>query len=336
MRYILLLIGFVLTVTAYAVDLRPDSPARYVVQPGDSLWSISSRYLAKPWEWPALWRANPQLKNPDHLYPGAVLLLRYHQGAPYIKVLSNGTIKLSPHARPSPLGEPVPPIPLSDLRPFFSASLVLDHDSLSNAPFVMAFTTEHLLGGQGDEVYVRNLCPKFILPSGVTMTYAIYRPGGPYIDPETRACLGYKATLIGYAELIRDGDPATVVLTDITQGVKLDDKVMPNNDPGFEFNFEPRSPMVPIQGHIIDLADDFTQGAVGLVVVLNRGKDAGLQPGDVLGVFKKGKCIPTCCAHFPRERLGEVMVFRTFTHTSFALVVRSIRSITLLDEVANP
>jgi hypothetical protein len=348
MRYFLLFFCLIVSISGQSFTLRPDAPARYVVQPGDTLWSIANGYLKNPWEWKALWHANPQIPNPNRLYPGAVIALRYHNEQPYLRVLSNGVVKLSPHARPLPLEDAILPIPLEDIKPFLTGSLVLDRDTLENAPFIIAFTNEHLMAGQGDEVYVENLCP-IPPPVGEVKAYAIYRRCGTYHDPLTKEFLGYKASLVGYAELVRNGNPATVMITDIMQGVRLQDRVMPNTFPAFDFYFEPKPPLVNVRGLIIDLAGDYTQGGVGLVAVLNRGHDAGLQAGDVLGVYsrprlvknnlfhykEKGPCDKQCVT-LPPERIGEVMVFRVFSQTSYALVVRSIRAITKLDTVTNP
>lgn len=340
MRYMMFLFCLLVSMTVQAVTLLSNAPSRYVVQPGDTLWEIANRYLAHPWEWKTLWHANPSIKNPNRLYPGAILELSYYQKNPYLKVLSNGTIKLSPYMRPMPLEEAIPPIPLSDIKPFLDASVVLDRDTLSGAPYIVAFQTEHLVGGQGDEVYVKDLCPS-PPPPGATFSYGIYRPCGQYIDPITKECLGFKSILVGYGELVKGGDPATILLTEIKQGVEKLDKVMPNNYPGFDFSFLPKAPDQSITGMIIDLPGDYTQGAVGLVVVVNKGKDAGLQPGDVLGVYSEGRLVPNpkCppkCVELPPERLGEVMIFRTFSRTSFALVVRSIRAVRPMDIVTNP
>jgi hypothetical protein len=344
MRQLLYIIGFILSLACQAqvLSLRQDSPSRYVVKPGDTLWDISSRYLAHPWEWNLLWQANPSIKNPHHLYPGAVIELHHDHDRPYLRVLSNGTVKLSPSMQPIPQASAIPPIPLSEMEPFLDSSLVLDRDALINAPYVIAFRDEHLLVGQGDEVYVKNLCPRCNLAPGVSLSYGIYRPDGEYFNPFTKAFLGYKAKLVGYAELLRQGDPMTVVITDLTQGgIQLMDRVMPNTHKGFDVDFMPRAPSNLIRGLIIDALGDYRQGAEGLVVVLDRGTDYHLQAGDVLAVYTPAKRMkelecPYGCVRIPRERVGEVMVFRTFTHTSFALVVRATRPIKIMDRVANP
>jgi len=341
MRNFLLLIFILVSFSANAVLLRNDYPKRYVVQPGDTLWSIANKYLQKPWEWKTLWHANPQIRNPNRLYPGAILILDFYRKAPYIRVLSNGTIKLSPAKRPLPLEDAIPPIHLSDIKPFLDSSLVLDKDCLENAPYVVAYAGERLLGGQGDEVFVKNLRPNPQLPAGSTISYAIFRQGKPYIEPVTNRLLGFKAILVGYGELLRHGDPAAILLTTINEGVRLADRVIPNKQPEFDLYFEPQAPASPVSGSIIDLPGDYTQGAVGLVAVIDRGKDCGLVPGDVLGIFSQPRVVrdpveKSTTVTIPKERIGEVMVFRSFTHTSFALVVRSIRTIHLGDYIGNP
>ncbi len=345
MRFFLPLFFLIISTANYALSLKPDAPSRYVVQSGDTLWSIASRYLKNPWEWKELWHANPNIKNPNHLYQGAVIILDYHQNTPYLRVLSNGTIKLSPTVRPTIFGEVVPPIPLSDIKPFLDESLILDEDVLDHAPYVVAYVGEHMIGGEGDEIYVKGLHPSPELPVGGTIAYSIFRSGKNYIDPLTKELLGYKASLVGYGELLAGGDPATVLLTSIISGIKKEDKVLINNSPEFDFSFEPAAPTVSVTGCIIELPDGMpsgnSQSAIGGVAIINIGANTGLKAGDVLGIYKKphtvkdpkNLLIPII---LPPERIGEAMIFRAFTKTSFALIVRSTRPVYLLDLVTNP
>lgn len=345
MRYLILLWCCLLSTFSHALSLRADCPHRYTVQRGDSLWSISSRYLKNPWEWKTLWRANPNIQNPNRLYPGAVLILEYYHNTPYIRVLSNGTIKMSPNARPIAIEDEIPPIPLGDIKPFLNESLVLDEDVLSRAPYVVAYMGERMLGGQGDQVYVKGLHCSKELPKGATIGYSLFRPGRNYIDPITKELLGYQASLVGYAELVAGGEPATILLTNINSGIKKEDKVLINNSPEFNLYFEPETPSTKVYGYIIDMPNGMpngnSQGAVGEVVVINLGEKSGLKPGDVLGIYGKLRTVPDpknllIPIKIPPERIGEAMVFRTFSKTSFALIVRSIRAVYLSDIVTNP
>ena len=42
----------------------------YVVQPGDTLWSLSAAVLGDPESWPELWSINDYITNPHWIYPG--------------------------------------------------------------------------------------------------------------------------------------------------------------------------------------------------------------------------------------------------------------------------
>lgn len=51
-------------------------PEIYTIRKGDTLWDISDHYLDNPWQWPKLWSYNPDIRNPNWIYPGDRLRLR--------------------------------------------------------------------------------------------------------------------------------------------------------------------------------------------------------------------------------------------------------------------
>jgi hypothetical protein len=52
------------------------TPDYYVVQPGDTLWDISQRFLGNPYYWPRLWSINDYVTNPHWIYPGNRIVFR--------------------------------------------------------------------------------------------------------------------------------------------------------------------------------------------------------------------------------------------------------------------
>lgn len=346
MKFTLPLLFFLLSnTTSWALSLKADAPSQYVVRKNDSLWSIANRYLNKPWEWKQLWRANPNIHNPNRLYAGDVIVLRYDHDTPYLRVRPGNTVILSPKPRASNLPSAVPTIPLRVIKPFLDESLIFDENVLDAAPYIIAFMGEHMMGSQGTEVYVKGLHPSPELPVDGIIEYSVFRQGKNYVHPITKEFLGRKATLVAYGELTAGGDPATVLLTDIVEGVRKTDKVLINNSPALDLFFEPSAPGFSVYGFIIDMTGGIpsgnTEAAVGQVIVVSLGAKDGLKAGDVLGLYHKPRFVKDPKNLFlpiklPPERLGEAMIFRTFTKTSFALIVRSIRPIYYLDTVANP
>src|SRR5512140_1431454 len=55
-------------------------PEIYTIRRGDTLWDISEHYLDNPWQWPRLWSYNPDIRNPNWIYPGDPLRLRRGDG----------------------------------------------------------------------------------------------------------------------------------------------------------------------------------------------------------------------------------------------------------------
>lgn len=320
---------------APATLLKNNYPERYVVKDGDTLWEIANKFLQQPWRWRELWRENPQIQDPNRLFPGDVLVIRYQKGKPVLTRLGPGVYKLSPQSRPKRLGSAVPTIPLGAIKPFLNGSIVMDHDQLRDAAYVVAYAGNHLIAGPDVEVYVKNLAELD------RDSYSFFRPGGEYIHPDTKESLGFLAVFVGRANIVKAGNPATLVVREINRGVKIRDRVIGTDNSDFDAFFQPTAPAQPIDGEIIDLFGALTQAGTNQVVVINRGERDGLEAGNVLAIAK-GKRVVKDPIHFkeqvllPAERVGELMVFRTFKKVSFALIMNSTDPIKKSYPVTNP
>jgi LysM repeat protein len=67
--------GPVFTASGGPVTVSGETPQTHVVKRGDTLWGIGDYYFKNPYEWPKLWSFNPQIKNPNWIYPGDELKL---------------------------------------------------------------------------------------------------------------------------------------------------------------------------------------------------------------------------------------------------------------------
>ncbi|HET7922008.1 MAG TPA: LysM domain-containing protein [Gammaproteobacteria bacterium] len=337
---------------APAPVVQPQAPKRYVVKKGDTLWGIASMYLADPWRWPDIWYANPDIKNPHLIYPGDVLLLGYVNGKPVITVERNGKTvsaatpppstlpieKLEPKVHYSSLNQAIPAVPLTAIQAFLSRTRVVDPDELEEAGYLLRSIDGRPASGAGGEIYARGLKP------AQGTHYDLYRLGDPYVDPETGDELGYQATYIGSGTVERWGDPQKMRLTDTTQEALAGDRFLPAIEEALNPNFLPHPPAKAVNGQIMAVLGGVQQIGQYQVVVLNRGSADGLDPGTVLSIFRRGVEVddPYASGWFngsvklPDESSGKLMVFRTFPHVSYALIMRATREIHVEDVVKNP
>ncbi len=337
-----LLLGALLSTTALSakVELNPAHPERYTVVRGDTLWDISARFLRDPWLWPDVWQANTQIKNPHLIYPGDIITLSFIDGMPVLQVersASSGNIKLSPKIRAERLDQAIPTIPIDAIAQFLSRPYALNEGELDDAPYVVHFLDDHIIGGAGHQMYVRSITePK-------SWKYEVVRPGKPYIDPKTEEILGYEALFIGNANLQRPGDPAKLLLTKTELETVIGDRLLPILKDEPLTNFHPVAPKERIDGQIISVLNGVSQIGQFNTVVINRGSKDGLEPGHVLRILQGGDEVRDVIhpvrgerIKLPLEEAGILMIFRTFDRISFGLVMHASSPLHVLDTVRTP
>ncbi len=323
-------------VSADSGMLADGHPTRYVVRKGDTLWDIAGQFLRQPWRWPEIWHVNPQVRNPHLIYPGDELELVYIDGQPQLR-LRDGKLRLSPRIRTTPWDGQIPTVPLDVIAPFLSRPYVLEEGQFEQAPYVVDFADEHIVGGTGQRAYVR------AIESDSLSQYDVIRKGDPLFDGDTGEPLGYQAGYIGTAELQQMGDPATILLVRTEKECVIGDRVIPSKRDQPIEDFFPKPPQREVGGSIIGVLNGVSQIGRLDVVILDRGADDGLSPGTVLQVDRRGETIRDVVAADPRERVtlpdekaGLLMVFRTFQRVSFGIVMEANRAMNVLDRFHNP
>lgn len=327
-------------------SIKPESPERYVVQKGDTLWDIAARFLHDPWMWPKVWHINPEIRNPHLIYPGDVIALHYVEGKPYLTLEGVGgtpppkgmnTVKLSPKVRYQKLDSAITTIPRSAIEPFLYRPRVVTQDQINGAPYIAGNFGNKLVSGNGMKVYAKRVKKQHV------GNYDVVRPGETYRDPVTNEVLGIEVTSLATARLVRAGEPATLILSNARQEVLDGDFLAPSEAMDLDFNFFPFAPTSSISGQIISVFNGVSQIGQYNVVVLNRGAREGLEPGNVLAIYKKGEAVfdpygrtSTTRVNLPDEKIGLLMVFRSYERVSYALVMQATQAIHLLDRVTNP
>lgn len=317
------------------VALNSDAPLRYVVKKGDTLWGIASRYLADPYQWPELWYVNGKIANPHLIYPGNVLELMVVNGRTQLVRDDAGDIeRLGPRIRESDLETALPTIPIDIIRNFLRGPRLVDADTLDRAPYILAFTGEHLIGAMNNGVYVKNL------KAGSATTLAVVHRGGVYRDPDTREILGYEAQPVGEADVRVFGDPAEVMLTQSFREILTGDRLLPLEAENYQAFFYPHVPPQAVGAKILSVYNGLSQIAQYQIVALNRGTNAGLEPGHVLSIKQASRKVEDPVTHhdvvLPEQEAGLLMVFKVTPKVSYGLVMSATRPVHVLDRAEKP
>lgn len=355
-----------LTVATYAAaqSMRENHPDTYVVVRGDTLWDIAGKFLQKPWLWPEIWQANPQIQNPHLIYPGDVISLAY---------LNRVGVTPGPRTDAAPINA----IPLSDVEPFLKDLRVVD--SFHELPYVVGLEEDRLRASQGQVAYVRGLGDvspgtRFaVLRPTVRYTHLL-RSGyccdlfhkqdldarGRYIidgqpmwtnvmtPDKGKEALGYEMMRVNVGTVTRGEvggiDASTLLLDEEGREVRVGDRLVPIEPQPYDLQFFPHPPKQQTaygKARVLAVADMLTSGGPRDVVALSVGAREGVDNGTVFSIWREGSnavdrvekgldreedtVLYENKVRLPDEFAGHVMVFRTYDKVSYGLVMDSIK-----------
>ena len=304
---------------AQDVPVRSDHPDEYIVVKGDTLWDISGKFLERPWQWPSIWHANPQIENPHLIYPGDRVSLVYVDGQP--RLLINGdkrTVRMSPGLRVLPR-EAVPAIEWDAIKNFVTNARVLLPGEFSALPYVVANENQRHTATQKDLTYVRGIDGRLGKEYAIVRMRHIYyddngvmkrgkkprypeklKQGREYPDSVWNATfqwkkknppvLGYEFWDIAVGRMVKTGDPATLEIEGGRTEVREGDFVLPLDKYEYPDQLAPHA-MNPVPDGLEVIA--LTQSTYGSghyqIVAINAGSNQGVEHGHVFSAFRAGE-----------------------------------------------
>lgn len=362
-----------LTVATYAASasMAAEHPDTYVVRKGDTLWDIAGRFLGKPWLWPEIWQANPQVQNPHLIYPGDVLSLAY------LDRVARATVKPGPRQ-----DAPIDAIPLSDVEPFLKNLRVAD--SIDGLPYVVGVEDNRLRATVGQLVYATGLSD-----AQAGQRYAVVRPTVRYElprlsddlnnegrstpgtgnlwqtfvapDNKRRETLGYELAQVNVGTVTRvsaDGRQATtLLLQDSAREVRAGDRLIAVEAQPYDLQFVPHPPSAQALEaglRVLAVADAFSAAGPRDVIAISGGRREGIDNGTVVSLWRHGTRVNDRVRHpntsraddgftggsgtvaLPDEYAAHAMVFRTFDKVSYALVMDGIKPTRIGYDVKHP
>lgn len=346
--------------------VEAETPVEYKIVPRDTLWDISKRFLKNPFKWPAIWKINPYIKNPDLIYPGDIVRItpngieivsKKEAGAESLPVVtledaSSGAdgkvVVLEPGAEAgkqaeaateaAPVeaaavavqAEPKPSVKSHSIarRGFISVT-----DLASTGAIVAVKQDSNVYVSQGDLVYA-----SFKRPVKEGERFSIFLEDGELKHPETGKKIGSVVDILG--DLVVTGVKGDVAearidfsYKEIPTGARLDAVQT------VETEVEITEADSDLSGVVVFGAEGTENLVEGNIAYVDRGAKDGLKKGNLLRVFRPQKSAPDPYdddrdVTLPPIELGAAVVLEPGETTSSCIVIKSFMPINLGDRIS--
>ena len=237
--------------------------------------------------------------------------------------------RLSPQIREMPLSSSVNAIQRATVEKFLTGNRIVDSEMFQNSPYILSSTSNNLIFGAGDEVFLRGVWDDNL------RAYDIYRPGNTYADPVTDELLGMEVIHLGSIDVVADLDDGVRrgVIRNNRMELKAGDRLLPRESSDLQHIFLPRDPGANVDAVIIGLLGDKSLVAQYDAVIINAGERDGLKVGDLLGIYQAGGVIRDPVTDKDVSVLGnqtgELMVYRNFEKLSYGLILNATQPTSL-------
>lgn len=310
----------------------------YKIVKGDTLWDISSKEIQNPFLWPKIWKENPEIKNPDRIYPDHAIKIP-------LRLLEKEQIKLEEAtaekkaAIPEPTKietlkeepmkvverkiEPVKKNYIADKDLIISSGYITDYitaEVKSIGKIIGAPTGRTLFGGS-DYVYV-----KTDAPVNTGDKFYIIRLNKFIKHPVTKNKLGYLIEVLGVTEIVGiENEQTKAKITKSYNDVRTGDLL----DTFYEVEsvMEEETPRKPdVKGFIVAIRQMKSIGGQMDILFIDKGSNNGLEIGDMLKTVSIDK-------HNNSIASGIIQIISLRSSTATAIVRRSESTISAGDEV---
>lgn len=319
--------------------LKDNAPTTYTVVKGDTLWDISALYLDSPWLWPRLWQINPDINNPDLIYPGDKLTLVWRDGQPTLSL--KPMVKLSPKVRVVEK-QSLPTVDEALLLPYLHTDRLVDAIEMKESLRVM---------GAGDGLqYLTASEPIYIAGPQTHAQWGIYRPMTEFErDGQVMTAL----RLIATAQLGSNQQQTSALLVrQQRHEIRVNDIALPET--GLEglnltTSFFPRPAPQSLTAQILGSLEGSQYAGQNQVVVIDKGTDDALVQGSMFELFRSGVAVYADDGHYsyesqhgddalvlPAHKIGSLMVIRPYAAFSLALITESMEPIDTAVQAQSP
>jgi hypothetical protein len=302
-------------------------PDAHVIQKGDSLWSLCSKYYGDPWRWPRLWAANPAITNPHWIFPGDVIRL----------VDKNTGEVLARVSPPTAASDSIVVMPSGSTTAPSGTMLrelgFIEVEDLQQAAVISGSREEKIMLSSGDQAYLK-FSKDRPLRAGEQYTVFNTDSENPVKDPTSGQIYGYLVRIQGdlVVDQIASQEIARGTLTNTASPIERGARVS-NYIRQFK-RLSPKASGVSLQARVVaSFAPNSLLGPEHFVV-LNRGKRDGIEVGNRTFVIRQGdgyrRTLEAWEKHdpaSPKEVVGEIWVVDVRDTSSVAWIARTTKEL---------
>jgi hypothetical protein len=290
-----------------------ESGIYYTVKKGDTLWDLSKRFNSNAWKWPGMWSDNKTITNPHLIYPGQKIKLFFRSDMERLKRLHTaGTDTLKNESGKTV--DAVEPVSMSGgldtasdnstglSLPYYhyskigSVGFMTEKPSVAHGYIFKVKGVDHLMINKGDEVFIKDMNDKSLVPGAKYYCYQILTPKmvKKKVKEEKRInLLGRKTkkTEAGYQHYITGIIQITSLKSGYAQGTVVQ-SYRPISLKDYLIPFKLRSPDITLtaskeglSGSIITSEETESMFGDDKVAFIDKGSKDGVKVGQMYNIF---------------------------------------------------
>jgi hypothetical protein len=331
-------------------------PNDYIIEKGDTLWDLAGEWLGDPYLWPQVWDENRYILDSHWIYPGDPLVVPGRptvvppDGPPTGEKVGEGegeddsglqiVVDEEQPVREVEIVEDILPprlVPVGDPYDVDCTGYIATEHQFSEL-WIVGRETERTNVAQGNIIYLSQGRNQGIEAGS---EWRVIRKARPVMHPETGDLLGSYVRRLGKVRIIATQEnTSTALITESCSDIVDSDELVawseipiPARSFMPEFDRFDVTPSGGPEGYIVAFKDDDNslgwarRGDMGVnvvgtghVVYLDLGEEAGVEPGDVLTIFRPRNDLP-------RWNIGQLVVLTVEDGTSTAKVARAVSEI---------
>lgn len=314
-----------------------NAPESYVVQPGDTLWGLSERFLNNPWYWPKIWSYNPTLDNPNWIRPGT--RIRFYPGASETPVQvepedegpddeGDDFEEIARFEKGEGLDESIARPPVANAnsgrREYF-----LTNDEIDEMGRIKNSPEEKQMLSDFDAAYL-DLKNK-PNPGDVMQVFSIDRD---LLHPVTGENLGKVVHTLGVARVDRVSDDQSLGTVVTSWDVIERGSYLGKLDEVDITTVQPQPNESDVRGYVVDAAR-YRLRYLGEnhIIFIDRGSSDGVKPGNTFVVVRAGDPYTGEVRGMADEDIGRVLAVDVGDKGSTCVVLNSLREVVPGDRI---